>query len=70
MIGVKFNVEELRMPWEICSVTETKIENIVKKIGFNALIDYHKAIFTRVYPKGMRTDSSNYNPALSWCAGA
>lgn len=34
-----------------------------------ALFRYNKMQLSRIYPKGTRVDSSNYNPQLFWNAG-
>ena len=34
------------------------------------MINYHKKYFTRVYPHGLKIDSSNYNPVKPWAFGA
>jgi phosphatidylinositol phospholipase C, delta len=31
---------------------------------------HHQTLFTRVYPKGTRFDSSNYSPMPGWAVGA
>jgi phosphatidylinositol phospholipase C delta len=34
------------------------------------LIRYHLDNWSRIYPKGLRTDSSNYEPFVQWDIGA
>lgn len=31
--------------------------------------DHNKAFLTRIFPKGNRVDSSNYNPQIFWNCG-
>jgi len=55
--------------WEMCSFAEGKTNKFVAKklpdfIGFNA------KQLSRIYPAGMRVDSSNYDPVPAWCSGA
>ena len=33
------------------------------------MVQYNKRQFSRIYPKGGRVDSSNYNPFVFWSAG-
>ena len=33
------------------------------------MVQYNKRQFSRIYPKGQRLDSSNYNPIIFWSAG-
>ena len=56
--------------WSIASLDENKIIDICKseKKG-KTFIDYLKKYFVRVYPKGTRIDSSNYDPMPSFALG-
>lgn len=38
-------------------------------LSLKALFRYNKLQLSRIYPKGTRVDSSNYNPQLFWNAG-
>lgn len=59
------------MPWEIQSLDENKILALLKnKQDREFWIKHHQLFFTRVYPKGTRFDSSNYNPFPGWAIGA
>eukprot|EP01017_Pseudomicrothorax_dubius_P031520 TRINITY_DN4039_c0_g2_i1.p1 TRINITY_DN4039_c0_g2~~TRINITY_DN4039_c0_g2_i1.p1 ORF type:complete len:771 (+),score=146.87 TRINITY_DN4039_c0_g2_i1:282-2594(+) len=69
MFGDKFNIEGLPYIWCIASLDEEKIQKALKTYE-HRLIEYHAKYLTRVYPKGSRIDSSNYNPIDSWVAGA
>jgi hypothetical protein len=53
----------------VSSVDENKIERWVKE-GPAPYIELAKQFLLRVYPKGLRTDSSNFNPQNSWNTGA
>jgi uncharacterized protein YjbI with pentapeptide repeats len=56
-------------PWHICSFAETKVEKIIKK-NPQDFIDFNLKQLSRIYPKGLRIDSSNYDPTPSWNTGA
>ncbi|CUG85880.1 phospholipase C-like protein, putative [Bodo saltans] len=53
----------------VSSVDENKIDRWVKE-GPAPYIELSKRFLLRVYPKGLRTDSSNFNPQNSWNCGA
>eukprot|EP00760_Papus_ankaliazontas_P017763 PhM_4_TR17380/c1_g3_i1/m.32948/K05857/PLCD; phosphatidylinositol phospholipase C, delta len=58
-------------PYDIWSVAEPQIEKIVaSKDLTRRFTDVNKRIMTRIYPKGSRVDSSNYNPQPSWNMGS
>lgn len=52
-------------PWEIVSFVETRLETL----NTNDFIEFNKKNLSRIYPKGSRTMSSNYNPEPFWAAG-
>ena len=54
------------------SISETKISKILDKDPRNGpdWQRYNTNHMTRTYPKGLRVDSSNYNPSLAWAAGS
>lgn len=54
---------------EIRSFVETKAESIVKQKPVE-LLKYNLKGLTRVYPKGQRVDSSNYDPFRLWLCGS
>lgn len=59
------------MPWEIQSLVEKEIITKVKtKEDRDFWLKHHQQYFTRVYPKGTRFDSSNYNPFPGWAIGS
>ncbi|XP_054856384.1 1-phosphatidylinositol 4,5-bisphosphate phosphodiesterase gamma-2 [Eublepharis macularius] len=54
---------------EIRSFVETKAENITKQKPVD-LLKYNQKGLTRIYPKGQRVDSSNYDPFRFWFCGS
>jgi Ca2+-binding EF-hand superfamily protein len=63
---------ELSIPGKIGtihSITETKIEKVLKKYGCGEFIKEHTRTFCRIYPKGTRVNSTNYNPLNYWIYG-
>lgn len=63
------NLLQGRRIWEMSSLSETKINKYYKGYA-RQLVDYHKKYFSRIYPKGSRFDSSNYDPMRSFSLGA
>lgn len=56
-------------PWLMCSFSETKVNKILAKNAADFL-DYNNTQLSRIYPKGIRFDSSNYDPVPSWNCGS
>ncbi|XP_073927839.1 1-phosphatidylinositol 4,5-bisphosphate phosphodiesterase delta-4 isoform X4 [Castor canadensis] len=54
--------------YEISSFSEAKAKNLIKEAG-NEFVQHNAWQLSRVYPSGLRTDSSNYNPQELWIAG-
>ncbi|XP_033870005.1 1-phosphatidylinositol 4,5-bisphosphate phosphodiesterase delta-4 [Acipenser ruthenus] len=54
--------------YEISSFTESKARKHIKESGAE-FVQHNTRQLTRVYPSGMRTDSSNYNPQDMWNVG-
>eukprot|EP01060_Flectonema_neradi_P031316 TRINITY_DN471_c2_g1_i1.p1 TRINITY_DN471_c2_g1~~TRINITY_DN471_c2_g1_i1.p1 ORF type:complete len:842 (+),score=137.26 TRINITY_DN471_c2_g1_i1:65-2590(+) len=52
----------------VTSMAEGVIENYARS-GPEQLAELNKKMFTRVYPKGSRINSSNYNPQEAWNMG-
>ncbi len=53
------------------SFVETRIEKIVKnKYQAGTFVSYSNKQISRVYPKGQRLESSNYDPVPMWNAGS
>ncbi|XP_031749440.1 1-phosphatidylinositol 4,5-bisphosphate phosphodiesterase delta-4 isoform X2 [Xenopus tropicalis] len=54
--------------YEMSSVTEYKARKLVREPG-NDFVRHNAWQLMRVYPTGLRTDSSNYNPQEMWNVG-
>ncbi|XP_065607308.1 1-phosphatidylinositol 4,5-bisphosphate phosphodiesterase delta-4 isoform X2 [Cyrtonyx montezumae] len=55
-------------PSEISSFSEAKARKLIRDAG-NEFVRHNAWQLTRIYPSGMRTDSSNYSPQEMWNAG-
>ncbi|XP_037072934.1 LOW QUALITY PROTEIN: 1-phosphatidylinositol 4,5-bisphosphate phosphodiesterase gamma-1-like, partial [Pollicipes pollicipes] len=55
---------------EMSSFPETKVEKWVQPAQVKFFLWYNRLQLSRVYPKGQRIDSSNYNPVPMWNAGS
>lgn len=49
------------------SLSETKAQKLAEE--GEELVRYTSKHFVKTYPKGLRQDSSNYNPIPSWISG-
>ncbi|XP_039287689.1 1-phosphatidylinositol 4,5-bisphosphate phosphodiesterase gamma-1-like [Nilaparvata lugens] len=71
--SVAFNMERIKKKGfiynEMSSFPETKAEKIMCQQESKFFYKYHQHQLSRVYPKGQRIDSSNYNPVPVWNAG-
>jgi len=56
-------------PWEMCSFSETKVNKFLLKTAVE-FMEFNTRQLSRTYPKGMRVDSSNYDPVPAWNSGA
>ncbi len=54
--------------WELCSLSESSALKLANACP-EEFVNHNKALLTRVYPNGMRVDSSNYNPQDLWNCG-
>lgn len=54
--------------WEMSSFSEGKVPKMMIKKAIE-YVEYNSKQLSRIYPKGMRVDSSNYDPVPSWNAG-
>ncbi|XP_057600278.1 1-phosphatidylinositol 4,5-bisphosphate phosphodiesterase delta-4 [Hippopotamus amphibius kiboko] len=54
--------------YETSSFSEAKAKSLIKEAG-NEFVQHNTWQLSRVYPSGLRTDSSNYNPQEFWNAG-
>ncbi|NXJ73961.1 PLCD4 phosphodiesterase, partial [Trogon melanurus] len=55
-------------PSEVSSLSEAKARKLIRDAG-NEFVRHNTWQLTRIYPSGMRTDSSNYNPQEMWNVG-
>lgn len=70
MIGVTYKARDIFAPFECRSLNETKILKVMSDMGRRFCLAHHSSNISRVYPKGNRFDSSNYNPLNGFSAGA
>ena len=70
MIGVSYKPDDKFAPFECRSLNENKILKVMDSMGRQNMLRHHTSNITRVYPKGNRFDSSNYNPIPGFAAGA
>ncbi len=56
--------------YEMSSFPETKAEKYCNGQKCQDLVHHNKIQVTRIYPKGQRIDSSNYDPFPFWLCGA
>lgn len=70
LFSSRFNLKDInRSVFEISSFSESKIAKLYKK-SQKAIIEWHKKYFSRIYPSGLRVDSSNYDPFLGFLCGS
>ncbi|XP_067385543.1 1-phosphatidylinositol 4,5-bisphosphate phosphodiesterase delta-4 [Emydura macquarii macquarii] len=55
-------------PYEMVSLSETKARKLIKEAG-SEFVHHNARQLTRIYPSGLRTDSSNYDPQEMWNVG-
>ena len=60
--------EENNCFWHMSSFSETAGHGHLNSFSIE-MVQYNKRQFSRIYPKGQRVDSSNYNPFIFWAAG-
>ena len=72
LISVGLNIDQIKemnyQPWDVVSLSENKVIKHYKEER-EKLIEFSANSFLRVYPKGTRIDSSNYDPVKSWICG-
>lgn len=72
--SVNFNLEKTKQQdftfYQMSSFPEHKAEKIICQQFREFFLKYHQVQFSRVYPKGLRFDSSNYNPINMWNCGS
>ncbi|GLB34525.1 putative phospholipase C [Lyophyllum shimeji] len=72
-VGVKcrgINKKEVYAPEHMFSLSETVANRMLKSGGMLDLIKHCRTHLVRVYPKGTRVSSTNYEPHRYWSAGA
>ncbi|XP_049917797.1 1-phosphatidylinositol 4,5-bisphosphate phosphodiesterase beta-2 [Epinephelus moara] len=62
------NAKKKNKSYVISSFVETKGEAMISKTAVE-FVEYNKRQMSRIYPKGTRMDSSNYNPQPFWNVG-
>lgn len=55
---------------DMSSFPETKAEKYVNKQKGKKFLQYNRRQLSRIYPKGQRLDSSNYDPLNMWICGS
>ncbi|XP_034862211.1 1-phosphatidylinositol 4,5-bisphosphate phosphodiesterase gamma-1 isoform X3 [Mirounga angustirostris] len=55
---------------DMSSFPETKAEKYVNKAKGRKFLQYNRLQLSRIYPKGQRLDSSNYDPLPMWICGS
>jgi len=69
LFGYKLKTFEKQIKaYEIASFSEKKLQRYLSK-EYVSIIETNKKSFTRVYPKGIRVDSSNYDPIPGFVCG-
>ncbi|KAG1738791.1 PLC-like phosphodiesterase [Suillus lakei] len=71
-VGVKcrgINKKEHYAPEHMFSLSEKTANKVIKQ-GIVDLIKHNRTHLVRIYPKGLRVNSSNYLPYRYWAAGA
>lgn len=67
--AVPFAEDKIGNFTEMSSFAEHKAEKWISPAECNFMMRYHQKQFTRVYPKGMRINSSNFDPTRFWNCG-
>ncbi|GAB0091623.1 1-phosphatidylinositol 4,5-bisphosphate phosphodiesterase gamma [Sergentomyia squamirostris] len=68
--SVPFKEDRELLFYEMCSFSETKADKYFFQQYQPHFIKYHRKLISRVYPKGQRLDSSNFNPIPFWNIGS
>lgn len=55
---------------DMSSFPETKAEKYVNKLKGKRFLQYNRLQLSRIYPRGQRLDSSNYDPLPMWLCGS
>lgn len=67
--SVPFAKDKIGNFTEMSSFAEHKAEKWISPTECNFMLKYHQKQFTRVYPKGLRAKSSNFDPIKFWNSG-
>lgn len=67
--AVQFSKDKIGNFTEMSSFAEHKAEKWISPQECGFMLDYHQKQFTRVYPKGLRVGSSNFDPIKFWNCG-
>jgi len=54
--------------WQMCSFSESQALKLAISCP-EEFVNHNKTFLSRIYPNGMRVDSSNYNPQDLWNCG-
>ena len=57
-------------PYEMCSFSESQTEKFIEKGKIEEHRKFNQFHLSRIYPKGTRFDSSNYDPTPNWFCGS
>jgi phosphatidylinositol phospholipase C delta len=71
-VGVKcrgINKKEHYAPEHMFSLSENTANKMIKRDGMHDLIKHNRTHLVRLYPKGTRVSSTNYEPHRYWSAG-
>lgn len=67
--SVPFDKDKVGNSTEMSSFAEHKAEKYISPNDCSFMLNYHQKQFTRVYPKGLRVGSSNFDPLKFWNCG-
>ena len=67
--AVPFEKDKIGNFTEMSSFAEHKAEKWISHDECNFMLNYHQKQLTRVYPKGLRAKSSNFDPTKFWNCG-
>ncbi|CAK71455.1 unnamed protein product (macronuclear) [Paramecium tetraurelia] len=65
-----FEINKKRSIWNISSLSEDKVDKIFKEKKVKEVQQHLNNYLVRIYPSGMRVDSSNFDPIPSFILGA
>ena len=72
LVPVRFvtfaRAEERKRSYEISSFAEDKAQSLIREYA-REFVGYNQRQLSRIYPRGTRLESSNYNPYIFWSIG-